>query len=84
MTVRGLAKRMITATRRWLRRNRTGFAIGCGVIGVGYVAGQYVLSKISEARERMAGDRIAKEKYKFLYPSLKRPLTEQLAPTIPT
>lgn len=62
---------MISATRRWLRRNRTGFAIGFGVIGVGYLAGQYVLSKITEARERMAGDRIAKEKYKFLYPSLK-------------
>lgn len=54
---------MINATRRWLRRNRTGFAIGFGVIGIGYIAGQYVLSKITEARERMAGDRIAKEKY---------------------
>ena len=53
---------MISATRRWLRRNRTGFAIGFGVIGVGYVAGQYVLSKISEMREHMADDRIAKEK----------------------
>ena len=63
MTVSGLAERMISSTRRWLRRNRRGFAIGFGVIGIGYVAGQYVLSKIAEARERMAGDRIAKEKY---------------------
>jgi len=54
---------MITATRRWLRRNRTKFAIGFGVLGVGYVAGQYVLGKISEARERMTADRIAREKY---------------------
>jgi len=54
---------MIDATRRWLRRNRTGFAIGFGVIGIGYIAGQYILSKITEARERMAGERIAKEKY---------------------
>lgn len=54
---------MIGATRRWLRRNRKGLAIGAGVIGIGYVAGQYVLSKISEARERMNSDRIAKEKY---------------------
>ena len=54
---------MISATRRWLRRNRTTFAIGAGVLGVGYIAGQYVLSKISEARERMSADRIAKEKY---------------------
>lgn len=53
---------MISATRRWLRRNRTNFAIGAGVLGIGYVAGQYVLSKITEARERMTADRIAKEK----------------------
>ena len=38
------------------------------MIGVGYLAGQYVLSKISEARERMASDRIAKEKYIFAGP----------------
>ncbi len=38
-------------------------AVGAGVIGLGYIAGQYVLSKISEAREKMAIDRIAKEKY---------------------
>ena len=53
---------MISATRRWLRRNRTNFAIGAGILGVGYVAGQYVISKITEARERMARDRIAQEK----------------------
>lgn len=54
---------MIGATRRWFRRNRKGLAIGAGIIGVGYVAGQYVLSKFTEARERMNSDRIAKEKY---------------------
>lgn len=54
---------MIGATKRWFRRNRKGLAIGAGVVGVGYLAGQYVLSKISEARERMSSDRIAKEKY---------------------
>jgi hypothetical protein len=62
------AKVMISATRRWLRRNRTPFAIGFGVIGVGYVATQYVLGKISDARERMSSDRIAREKY--ILPSL--------------
>lgn len=67
---------MISVTKRWLRRNRTGFAIGFGVIGVGYVAGQYVLSKITEARERMAGDRIAKEKYTSFLLSPKWPLIE--------
>jgi hypothetical protein len=54
---------MISATRRWFRRNRKTLAIGTGVIGVGYLAGQYVMSKISEARERMSSDRIAREKY---------------------
>ena len=67
---------MIDVTRKWLRRNRTNFAIGFGVIGIGYVAGQYVLSKIKEAQERMAGDRIAKEKYALLVlPRLFRSLT---------
>ena len=56
---------MISATRKWLRRNRTGFVVGFGVVGVGYIAGQYVLSKVTEVRERIAGDRIAKEKYKL-------------------
>ena len=51
------------ATRRWLRRNRGALAVSAGVIGVGYVAGQYVISKIGEARERMISERAAKEKY---------------------
>lgn len=54
---------MIGATRRWFQRNRKGLAIGAGVIGAGYLAGQYLLSKIAEARERMSSDRIAREKY---------------------
>jgi peroxin-3 len=53
---------MIAASRRWLRRHRTPIAIGVGVIGVGYVATQYVLGKISDARLRMSSDRIAREK----------------------
>lgn len=53
---------MISASRRWVRRNRRGLAIGAGVIGAGYLAGQYVITKISEARERMSSDRIAREK----------------------
>jgi peroxin-3 len=53
---------MFAATRRWLRRNRTPIAIGIGVVGVGYVVTQFILSKINDARERMSSDRIAKEK----------------------
>ena len=61
-SVRLLLSKMITTTRRWLRRNRTGFAIGFGIVGIGYLAGQYVVSKITEVRDRMTSDRIAKEK----------------------
>lgn len=54
---------MISSSRRWLRRNRTRFAVGAGVVGVTYIAGQYVVSKISEYREKAASDHAAKEKY---------------------
>lgn len=54
---------MLSATRRWFQRNRTPIAVGVGVMGAGYVATQYVLAKINDARERMSTDRIAKEKY---------------------
>ncbi|EEU46498.1 uncharacterized protein NECHADRAFT_100129 [Fusarium vanettenii 77-13-4] len=52
---------MFTSMRRWLRNNRTPIAVGVGVIGAGYVATQYVISKLNDARERMSSDRIAKE-----------------------
>jgi len=54
---------MIRATRNWLRRNRTAVAVSAGVLGAGYLAGQYVLGKLSEARQRMSDERIAREKY---------------------
>lgn len=54
---------MIGATQRWLKRNRNFIAVGAGVVGVGYLAGQYVIGKVNEARQRMSDDRIAKEKY---------------------
>ena len=54
---------MFAATRSWYRRNRKTLAIAAGVISIGYVAGQYALNKIQEARQRMSEDRIAKEKY---------------------
>lgn len=54
---------MLAATRRWFRRNRTPIAVGVGVVGAGYLATQYVLAKINDARERMSSDRVAKEKY---------------------
>ncbi len=54
---------MIQATRRWFQRNRTNIAIGGAVLGAGYLAGQYVVAKIQEARQSSNEDRIAKEKY---------------------
>ncbi|ERF74775.1 hypothetical protein EPUS_04944 [Endocarpon pusillum Z07020] len=68
---------MISATRRWVRRNRSGIAIAAGVVGATYLAGQYVIGKISEARERMTSDRLAREKY-VLASSL--PLTDLAQP----
>ena len=53
---------MIDATRKWFRRNRYPIAIGASLIGVGYVAGQYILGKLTEARQRMSDERIAKDK----------------------
>ena len=41
---------MIAATRKWFRRYRTPVAIGLGVVGVGYVATQYVLGAVDFGR----------------------------------
>jgi peroxin-3 len=53
---------MITSTREWFRRNRTRFAIGAGILGAGYLATNFVLGKISETRQRLSDDSIAREK----------------------
>lgn len=53
---------MIQATRNWFKRNRTNFAIAAGAIGAGYLAAQYGLNKLTETRQRMSEERIAKEK----------------------
>lgn len=58
---------MLEGTRRWFRRNRSTFAIGAGALGVVYIAGQYAWSKWLEARQRMAEERIAKEKCVSVY-----------------
>ncbi|KAI9790394.1 MAG: peroxin [Peltula sp. TS41687] len=52
---------MISSTRSWLRRHRTSIGLCVGVLSAGYVAAQYISSKLSSARERMSGDRIARE-----------------------
>ncbi|KAG4431506.1 hypothetical protein IFR05_013003 [Cadophora sp. M221] len=75
---------MISATRKWLRRNRTPFAIGFGVIGVGYVATQYVLGKISDARERMSSDRIARENLRRRFEQNQEDCTFTVLALLPT
>lgn len=54
---------MFSATRRWLRKNRTPIAIGAAVVGGTYLVGQYVVGKINDARERSQLDKLAKDKY---------------------
>ncbi|PLB33845.1 MFS transporter [Aspergillus candidus] len=75
---------MIGATRRWFRRNRKGLAIGAGVIGAGYLAGQYVLNKISEARERMSSDRIARENLRRRFEQNQTDCTYTVLALLPT
>ncbi|KAI1268360.1 Peroxin-3 [Xylariaceae sp. FL1019] len=75
---------MISATRRWLQRNRTPIAIGVGVVGAGYVATQYVLSKINDARERMSSDRIAKENLRRRFQQNQEDCTFTVLALLPT
>ncbi|KAF2446634.1 peroxisomal membrane protein [Karstenula rhodostoma CBS 690.94] len=75
---------MIGATRRWLRRNRTNFAIGAGVLGAGYLAGQYALGKLSEARQRMSDDRIAKENLRRRFEQNQEDCTFTVLAILPT
>jgi len=53
---------MLSAARRWFGKNRTPIAVGVGILGAGYFAAQYLVSKIRDDRERMGSERIAKEK----------------------
>ncbi|KAB5570586.1 Peroxin-3 family protein [Coniochaeta sp. 2T2.1] len=75
---------MFAGTRRWLRRNRTPLAIGVGVVGAGYVVTQYVLAKISDARERMSSDRIAKENLRRRFEQNQEDCTFTVLALLPT
>ncbi|KAF2231888.1 Peroxin-3 [Viridothelium virens] len=75
---------MFQATRRWFRRNRTSFAIGAGLLGVGYLAGQYVVGKISEARQRMSDERIAKENLRRRFEQNQEDCTLTVLALLPT
>ncbi|KAL1637291.1 peroxin [Diplodia intermedia] len=75
---------MISATRRWFRRNRTNFAIGAGVLGAGYLAGQYLLGKLSEARQRMGDERIARENLRRRFEQNQEDCTFTVLAILPT
>ncbi|TVY41938.1 Peroxisomal biogenesis factor [Lachnellula subtilissima] len=75
---------MIAATRGWFRRNRTPLAVGVGVIGAGYVVTQYVLGKISAARERMSSDRIARENLRRRFEQNQEDCTFTVLALLPT
>ncbi|KAI0166146.1 Peroxin-3 [Xylariaceae sp. FL1272] len=75
---------MLSTTRRWLQRHRTPIAIGVGVVGVGYVATQYVLGKINDARERMSSDRIAKENLRRRFQQNQEDCTFTVLALLPT
>ncbi|KAF2819236.1 peroxisomal membrane protein [Ophiobolus disseminans] len=75
---------MIQGTRRWFRRNRTNFAIGGAVLGAGYLAGQYVLGKISEARQRMGEERVAKENLRRRFEQNQEDCTFTVLAILPT
>ncbi|KAI9762339.1 MAG: hypothetical protein M4579_000488 [Chaenotheca gracillima] len=75
---------MIRATRNWFRRNRTSFAVGFGVLGAGYLATQYVLSKLAEARESMSSDRIARENLRRRFEQNQEDCTFTVLALLPT
>lgn len=75
---------IIASTRQWFRRNRTPLAIGVGVIGAGYLVTQYVLGKISDARERMSSDRIARENLRRRFEQNQEDCTYTVLALLPT
>ncbi|GAP89198.1 putative peroxin-3 family [Rosellinia necatrix] len=75
---------MLSTTRRWFRHNRTPIAIGVGIVGAGYLATQYVLGKINDARERMSSDRIAKENLRRRFEQNQEDCTFTVLALLPT
>ncbi|CAK7221115.1 peroxin [Sporothrix curviconia] len=75
---------MFAATRQWFRRHRTPIAVGVGIVGAGYVATQYVLAKLNDARERMSSDRIAKENLRRRFEQNQEDCTFTVLALLPT
>ncbi|RPB16003.1 Peroxin-3 [Morchella conica CCBAS932] len=75
---------MFKATRNFLRRNRTNFAIGFGLVGVGYLATNYVISKFADAKDRMSSDRRAREKLTRRFEQYQQDCTLTVLALLPT
>jgi peroxin-3 len=75
---------MLAATRRWFKRNRTPLLVTAGVLTAGYIAGQYVITKIQEARRRMGEDRIAQENLKRRFQQNQDDCTYTVQALLPT
>ncbi|KKA28277.1 hypothetical protein TD95_001860 [Thielaviopsis punctulata] len=75
---------MLEATRRWFQRNRTPVAVGVGVLGAGYVAAQYVVGKINDARERLSSERVAKENLRRRFEQNQEDCTFTVMALLPT
>ncbi|KAL9610321.1 MAG: hypothetical protein Q9167_004952 [Letrouitia subvulpina] len=70
--------------RKWFQRNRTNIAVGTGILSAGYVAGRYVLSKVTETRQRMSEDRIARENLRRRFEQNQEDCTITVLALLPT
>ncbi|KAI9799693.1 MAG: hypothetical protein M1825_004428 [Sarcosagium campestre] len=75
---------MLDGVRSWVKRNRTNFALGFGLVGVGYVTTQYVFSKLQEARERMSVDRISNDNLRLRFQQNQEDCTFTVLALLPT
>ncbi|KIW00806.1 uncharacterized protein PV09_07785 [Verruconis gallopava] len=75
---------MLSSTRQWLRRNRTTFAIGAGVLAASYGVAQYAIGKLSETRQRMSDERIAKENLRRRFEQNQEDCTFTVLAILPT
>jgi peroxin-3 len=75
---------MFDAVKRWFNRNRNNLLIGASVIGAGYLTGQYVLSKLHEARVRMSEEKISKENLRRRFEQNQDDCTYTVLALLPT
>ena len=75
---------MFSSTRSWFRRNRTPLAITAAAVGATYLAGSYIVTKITEARQRSAEDRLAKENLRRRFEQNQEDCTYTVLALLPT